>query len=273
MSERSEHKPGTPSWVDNASADPAAAAEFYSRLFGWETENVMPADAPGDYYMARMRGKAVAALGSQPMEGVPPVWNTYVTVADPDATAGAVKGAGGQVLMEPFDVMDAGRMAVFADPAGAVFMVWKPNGSIGSELVNEDGAFSWSELHTPDIEGSKEFYGTVFGWRATTMEFGGGEYTIWNTDGENADGEFVSPPSEEGGTGIGGMMSNENSPERTPPFWMVYFDVADVDAAVARAGELGGSVIAPAFDVEGVGRIAVLGDSQGAAFSVITPVD
>ncbi|MDX6583859.1 MAG: uncharacterized protein QOI10_3043 [Solirubrobacterales bacterium] len=267
MSERTEYKPGTPSWVDNASPDPAAAAEFYSGLFGWETENVMPAEAPGDYYMARMRGKDVAALGSQPMEGVPPAWNTYVTVTDPDATAEAVKGAGGQVLMDPFDVMEAGRMGVFADPAGAVFRAWKPNQSIGSELVNEDGAFSWSELHTPDIDGAKEFYGTVFGWQATTMEFGGGEYTIWN----NTDGEPVSAPPEEGGTGIGGMMSNENSPEGTPPFWMVYFNAVDVDATIAKAGELGGSVIAPAFDAEGVGRMAVLGDPQGAAFSVMTP--
>src|SRR4051794_10831258 len=98
MSERTEYKPGTPSWVENASGDPAAAAEFYGALFGWETENVMPADAPGAYYMARLRGKDVAALGSQPVEGVPPVWNTYVTVTDPDATAEAVKDAGGQVL-------------------------------------------------------------------------------------------------------------------------------------------------------------------------------
>src|SRR4051794_3594395 len=146
MSERTEYKPGTPSWVDNASPDPGAAAEFYSGLFGWETENVMPADAPGDYYMARLRGKNVAALGSQPMEGVPPVWNTYVTVTDPDETASAVKAAGGNVIMEPFDVMEAGRMGVFADPAGAVFMAWKPNQNIGSEIVNEAGAFSWSEL-------------------------------------------------------------------------------------------------------------------------------
>src|SRR4051794_35970395 len=120
MSERTEYKPGTPSWVDNASPDPGAAAGFYSSLFGWETESVMPEDAPGEYHMARLKGKHVAALGSQPMEGVPPVWNTYVTVADPDNTTQAVKDAGGQVFMEPFDVMDAGRMAVLGDPAGAV---------------------------------------------------------------------------------------------------------------------------------------------------------
>jgi uncharacterized protein len=152
-----------------------------------------------------------------------------------------------------------------------VISAWQPNQHIGAELVNQDGAFSWSELQTPDLEGSKEFYGKVFGWKATTMEFGGAEYTIWYTVSNNPDGEFVAAPPEEGGTGIGGMMSNENSPEGTPPFWMAYFDVADVDATIAMAEELGGSVIAPAFDAEGVGRIAVLSDPQGAAFSVITP--
>jgi predicted enzyme related to lactoylglutathione lyase len=268
MSERTEYRPGTPSWVDNASPDPGAAAEFYAALFGWGTESVMPDDSPGEYHMARLKGKAVAALGSQPMEGVPPVWNTYITVTDPEATAEAVKEAGGQVMMEPFDVMEAGRMGVFADPAGAVFMAWQPNRSIGSELVNEPGTFSWSELHTSDLEGSKDFYGRVFGWKADSMDFAGGEYVIWH----NTNGELISAPPEKGGTSIGGMMSNENSPPGTPPFWMVYFNVDDADATVSKAEELGGSVIAPAFDADGVGRIAVLADPQGAAFSVITPV-
>jgi predicted enzyme related to lactoylglutathione lyase len=269
MSERTEYAAGTPSWVDNASPDPGAAAEFYSGLFGWQTEDVMPAEeAQGEYHMATLRGKRVAALGSQPMDGPPPAWNTYVRVDDADATAEAVKSAGGNVVMEPFDIFDSGRMAVFADPAGAVFMCWQPKEMIGAELVNEPGTFSWSELHTPDPEGSKQFYASVFGWKATSMAFAGGEYTIWHNTG----GEPVSAPADQGGTSIGGMMSNENSPEGTPPFWMVYFNVEDADATVAKAEQLGGSVIAPALDAEGVGRIAVLADPQGAAFSVITPV-
>ncbi len=268
MSERTQYEPGTPSWVDNASPDPGASASFYSGLFGWQTEDVMPDGEEAEYHMAMLRGKRVAACGSQPMEGVPPVWNTYVTVEDADATAESVKDAGGTVISEPFDIFDSGRMAVFTDPAGAFFMCWQPKEMIGSELVNEPGTFSWSELITRDIEGSKEFYGTVFGWKTTSMPFGGGEYTIWH----NTDGEPVSASPEEGGTSIGGMMSNPNVPEGAPPFWNVYFNVADCDATVAKSGELGGSVIAPAFDAEGVGRIAVLTDPQGAAFSVITPV-
>lgn len=265
MSERTEYAPGTPSWTDNASADPAAAATFYSGLFGWQTEDRMPAGSDGEYHMATLRGKDVAALGSNPMPGAPASWNSYITVASADDAAGAVKDAGGQVVMEPFDVMDAGRMAVCADPAGAAFMVWEPRGSIGAELVNEPGTLSWNELATRDVEGSKRFYGAVFGWQTSSMEFGEGEYTIWHPEGA----EPATGPQEEGGNGIGGMLSNQAWPEGTPSFWLTYFNVEDTDAAVAKAKELGATVAAPAFDAEGVGRIAVLTDPQGATFALI----
>ncbi len=212
MSERTEYAPGTPSWADNASADPAKAAKFYSQLFGWETVDRMPPEADGEYHVASLRGKDVAALGSQPMEGVPAVWNTYVTVEDVEATAEKVKEAGGTVMMEPFDVFDAGRMAVFADPSGAVFMAWKANQMIGAYIVNEPNTMSWNELATRDVEGSKEFYGKVFDWQTNDMEFGGSTYTVWSLPGVEV-GQ---------GNGIGGMMEmNEQFP-------------ADAAAALAR---------------------------------------
>jgi predicted enzyme related to lactoylglutathione lyase len=262
MSERTAYDPGTPSWVDNASPDPAAAAQFYSGLFGWETEQVMPEGSPGEYHMARLRGKDVAALGSQPMEGVPPVWNTYVTVEDVDATAGKVAEAGGQVMMSPFDVMEAGRMAVLADPSGAVFMAWQPKESIGAYIVSEPGALSWNELQTRDPAGAKDFYGTVFGWQSSDMEFGGGTYAVWYLPG-------VEP---EQGNGIGGMVetTGDQWPDDVPPNWLVYFAVDGTDATVERAKELGGSAVAEPFDIEGVGRMAVLSDPNGAVFAVIT---
>lgn len=265
MSERTAYEPGTPSWADNASPDPRAAAGFYSALFGWETENRMPEGSEAEYHMATLRGKDVAAFGPQPMDGVPPVWNTYVTVTDADATAQTVVDAGGAVLMPPFDVLEAGRMGVFADPAGAVFMAWQPRGSIGAELVNEPNTLTWNELATNDVEGAKAFYATVFGWQPTSMDFAGGEYTIWNRGGTEP--KMGTP--EEGGTGLGGMLSLDAFPEGTPPFWLVYFAVADVDAVAAKAQELGGNVVMAPFDAEGVGRIAGLTDPQGAVFSVI----
>jgi len=261
MSERTEYTPGTPSWADNASADPAKAAEFYSQLFGWDTEDVMPAEADGRYFMARLRGKDVAALGSAPQEGMPAVWNTYVTVTDVEETAEKVKDAGGTVMMEPFDVFDAGRMAVFADPSGAVFMAWKPNQMIGAYIVNEPNTLCWNELATRDVEGSREFYGKVFGWQTNDMDFAGGKYTVWYLPGVDV---------AEGG-GIGGMMEmNEQFPADLPPHWLVYFAVEDTDATVAKAGELGGSTVVEPFDAEGVGRIAVVSDPNGAAFAAIT---
>lgn len=266
MSERTEYAAGTPSWVDQASPDPGASAGFYSDLFGWETEDVMPEGSDGEYHMATLRGKRVAALGSNPMAGAPAGWNTYFTVDDADAAAAAAANAGGKVLMDSFDVMDAGRMAVLADPAGAVFMLWQPKETIGAEVVNEDGAWSWSELVTDDVEGSKRFYGELLGWQTTTMEFAGGEYTIWHRPGA----EPKQAPPDQGGTSFGGMLPSSNWPDATPNFWLAYFAVADVDATAARAGELGGSVVAPAFDAPGVGRIAVLGDPQGAAFAIWT---
>jgi uncharacterized protein len=267
MTERTSYEPGTPSWVDNASADPGAAVRFYSALFGWETENSMPEGADGEYHVARLRGKEVAALAGQPIEGAPAVWNTYVTVVDVDAKAVTVAEAGGQVMMEPFDVLDAGRMAVFADPAGAVFMGWQPSRMIGASLVNEAGALGWNELVTGEIEASKAFYGAVFGWQTSSMEFAGGEYTIWHLAGA----EPKQAPPDEGGNGIGGMIPIDNWPDGTPPFWLVYFGVEDTDATAARAGELGGAVALPAFDAPGVGRIAGLTDPNGALFCVMAP--
>ena len=170
------------------------------------------------------------------------------------------------IAMEPFDVFDAGRMAACADPAGAFFMVWEPKENIGAQLVNEPGTLAWNELTTSDVEGSKEFYASVFGWQPASIDMAGSEYTVWNHGGM----EMKQAPPEEGGTGLGGMTSNAQLPEGTPSFWLAYFEVADVDATAAKVTKLGGSTTAPAFDVEGVGRIAVFADPQGAAFAAIT---
>src|SRR4051812_48788928 len=127
MPERDGYIPGVPCWTDTSHPDPEAALGFYSGLFGWEFENVMPPDAPGQYFTARLRGGDVAAVSSQPQSGAPATWNTYIWVENADDAAAKVGAAGGKVLTEPFDVMQAGRMGVFSDPEGAVFSVWQPN--------------------------------------------------------------------------------------------------------------------------------------------------
>src|SRR3954453_953520 len=138
MPERDGYIPGVPCWIDTSQPDPEAAVDFYSGLFGWELEDVMPPGSPGKYFIARIRGGDVAAVGSIP-EGAPPMamWNTYVWVESADETASKATDAGGTVLMEPFDIMESGRMAVLADPEGAAFCVWQAKEHKGAQIVNE----------------------------------------------------------------------------------------------------------------------------------------
>ena len=152
MPERDGYIPGVPCWVDTSQPDPEAAVDFYSGLFGWEFEDVMPPGSEGKYFIARLRGGDVAAVGSIP-EAAPPMamWNTYVWVESADETASKVRDAGGSVVMEPFDVMDAGRMAVFADPEGAAFCVWQAKEHKGAQVVNEHGSLNFNGLNTRDV--------------------------------------------------------------------------------------------------------------------------
>jgi hypothetical protein len=262
MSERDGFEQGVPGWVDHSSGDPAAAVRFYGELFGWESEDVMPGEVPGSYYMARLRGRTVAGIGSAPAESqAVAAWTTYVTVDDADEIAGRAGDAGGVVLAGPFDVFDAGRMAVIADPTGAVFAIWQAGRTRGAELVNEQGALAWNELSTRDTDAAATFYGAVFGWRAVPMDDAAVAYTVWHLAGDE---------STDMGTGIGGMMamSPEMFPADVPPHWLTYFGVGDVPASVERAQELGGSLVAGPFDTAG-GTVAVLTDSTGAVFAVV----
>src|SRR5437588_497409 len=159
--EKESYEHGVPSWVDLGTADPEKAARFYSDLFGWTVEQGPP--EAGGYGIAQLKGRAVAGLGPQQNPG-PPVWTTYVNVDDADDVAQKVKAGGGQLFMDPFDVLDVGRMAVFADPAGAALGLWQPRVHKGAGVVDEPGTYCWSELVTTDVEGSKTFYGAVFGW-------------------------------------------------------------------------------------------------------------
>jgi uncharacterized protein len=258
MPERTEYAPGTPSWVDLATPDLGASQEFYGSLFGWDFDAQDTGAPDNPYVMATQNGKAVAGVMRLSPEmqagGMPPVWSTYVTVTDADAAAKRAKELGGAVLSEAMDVMDVGRMAVLADPTGAVFCVWQPKQHIGAELVNEPVSFTWSELLTPDIEAAKTFYSGLFGWTPNPVQMGGDgpPYTLWMLGEDN---------------GIGGAMPSPM--EGMPAFWGVYFAVADCDATVEQATSMGATVLNGPMDIPDVGRMAALVDPQGAAFSVI----
>ncbi|MCI2422772.1 VOC family protein [Saccharopolyspora sp. K220] len=247
------YPPGMPCWVDMGSPDMAASKNFYSQLLGWDYEDAGPES--GGYQLATVRGKRVAGMGPQFQEGVPTVWTTYLAVADADATARSVRDAGGRVFLEPMDVLDQGRMAVFADPTGAVVAAWQPVRMPGSGLVNEPGAVCWNELDTRDPEGAKAFYGKVFGWSTSEVPMAEAPYSMWHL------GDVEQP--------IGGMMKmGKNWPAEVPPHWMVCFAVHDADTAVEIVRELGGAVFYGPEDI-GPGRFAVVADPHGAAFGVL----
>lgn len=256
MAERTEHAPGTPSWLD-IGTDVEGAKAFYTALFGWEAAAAGPPEETGGYGFFTKNGKLVAGFGPQQNPG-PPYWTTYVSVADADEAEARAKAAGGAVLVGAMDVMDSGRMAVLADPQGAAFSVWQSGTHIGAQLVNEPGALCWTELMTSDTASAAEFYGDVFGWGTRSSEMPGGMiYTEWLL----------------GDRSIAGMMDLESFPsEGVPPSWMAYIAVDDCDATAAKAGELGGAVLQPPMETP-PGRMAVLRDPQGAVFSVIKLTD
>ena len=251
MGERTQYAPGTFSWTDLSTTDQDAAKAFYAGLFGWQAMD-MPVDENTLYSMQMVDGKAVAAISPQPAQqreaGVPPLWNSYITVASADAAADRTGELGGTVHAPPFDVMDAGRMAVIQDPTGAFFMVWEPRQNIGAGLVNVPGAMCWNELATPDFEAAQAFYAGLFGWSFEPFE--GSEmpyFAIKNGDANN-----------------GGMRAPQPG---EPPHWLVYFATEDTDGSLAKAQEQGGSPLGPAIDLP-MGRIGVVRDPQGAVFAL-----
>ena len=269
MPERDGYIPGVPCWIDTTHPDPDAAVAFYGGLFGWEFEDVMPSGSEGKYFIARIRGGDVAGIGPVP-EGAPPiaVWNTYVQVESADETAAEVKAAGGATLTEPFDVMDAGRMAVFTDPEGAVFCVWEPRQHKGARVINEHGALNFNGLATGDVEAAKAFYGSVFGWRVLGV---GDNFQAWALPGYGDHLEQLQPgnrqrTAEMGAPGFEDVVASiEPLQPGVAPHWSVTFMVDDADEIAKKATELGGKVLVAPFDAPWV-RMTVLSDPQGATF-------
>lgn len=255
MTERNSYDPGTPSWVDLSTPDVDASARFYGAVFGWQAQSPGPPEETGGYAMFTLNGRNVAGVGPLQGERQPPTWSTYVSTDDADAVVARAREAGGNVIVDPMDVMEAGRMAVVMHPAAGVLGLWQPGLHTGAQLVNEPGAFTWNELQTRDVAGAKSFLGAVFGWSAEDQDFAGMTYTVLKL----------------GDASIGGLMPTPDGvPDEAPAYWLTYFEVDDCDATVARVQELGGSVMMPAMDAEGVGRFAVVTDPHGATFAVIT---
>jgi predicted enzyme related to lactoylglutathione lyase len=257
VAEFSSHIPGTFCWPELATTDQQAAVAYYRALFGWDV-NEQPIGPDGVYSMFLLRGKEVAAAYSMRPEerqgGAPPHWNLYVAVANVDETVKQAEALGAKVFAPPFDVMDVGRMAILQDPSGAVFEVWQAKKHIGAKILNEPGALCWSELTTRDTKAAESFYTKLFGWTAKhSAPTAGMEYTEFQNHGQSGAGMLPMPAQ---------------MPAGVPSYWMPYFQVTDCDASLAKATELGGSVMVPPQDIPKTGRFAILKDPQGAMFAV-----
>ena len=246
-----EYPPGTPAWCDVNTPDVEASARFYGSLFGWRADDLGP-DA-GGYRMFTLDGKQVAGLGPLQENSGPPHWMTYVATDDADTTAKAVEAAGGKTYLPPMDVLDAGRMAIFTDSAGAFFAVWQPNRHRAAQAVNGVGSMCWNQLDTRDADGARSFYGEVFGWEFEPIEYEGqvAYYTI-----------------ALGGRTIGGMLPmGDMFPPEVPSNWMVYFGVDSLDGAKGKVQQMGGSVVVPERQMPN-GRFSVVQDPHGAVFAL-----
>jgi predicted enzyme related to lactoylglutathione lyase len=249
---RDDYEPGRPCWVDLGTTDPDAARAFYTEMFGWSAE-VDPRPEAGGYAQFLHDGHPVAGVGPIVAEGMPPSWTTYIATADADATAEAITANGGTLLQPPFDVLDAGRMAVFAGPEGAVAGIWQAGKHAGAQFVTETGGWNWSQLLTRDKDAALAFYGAVFDWRLAEDPTWG-EYIALGDNGEIA----------------GATQMGNDFPSDVPPQWEASFLVNDAYAFVERAQGLGATPQGPAIDAPMNGRSAALADPQGASFRVMS---
>ena len=259
MTEFSSHAPGTFSWAELATTDQKGGVAFYRSLFDWGV-NEVPIGPTEVYSMFTLRGQEVGAAATLQEDerklGVPSHWNMYVTVASVEESTKKAESLGGKVLAPPFDVMDAGRMAVVQDPTGAVFCLWQAGRSIGARILYEPGALCWTELTTRDPKAAETFYSALFGWVAKHSAPGAPmEYTEFSNNGQPI---------------VGMMMMPEQMPAQVPSYWMPYFQVTDCDASATKSIGLGAKSMIPPRDIPGTGRFAILQDPQGAVFAVFT---
>jgi hypothetical protein len=254
MPVQTSYNAGDFSWVDLMVPDTNAARQFYGELFGWtsqDTEGGMP------YVMFLNDGRMVAGMGpmSEDMkaQGMPAMWNSYVSVEDAAATAQKAAELGGTITVPAMQVMEYGSLAFIQDPTGAHLGLWQPGKHFGAELTQDPVSLCWNELATRDVDAAKDFYGKLFGWEFSEMPDSSPTYHIIKNRGADN----------------GGLIQMDERWGAAPPHWMVYFSVADVDATVGRVTELGATVIVPPFDAPPAGRMSTIKAPQGAVFSII----
>ena len=251
-----KHTPGSFCWVELATTNQPAAESFYCKIFGWSADNI-PIGPSEVYTIYQLEGRHAAAACTlrpeQRQHGVPPHWGVYVAVQGADACAARAAELGGTVLAGPFDVGDAGRMAVVQDPAGAAFSIWQAGVNPGIGIAGAHGTLCWCDLNTPDQARAGEFYSALFGWE------------IMKEDEDPAHSYWHIKNGEEF---IGGIPPAAHLQPGAPAHWLAYFNVSDCDKTANEAKSLGAKLYMPPTDFEDVGRISVIADPQGATFAI-----
>jgi predicted enzyme related to lactoylglutathione lyase len=243
-----------PAWVELSTHDAAASRDFYSKLFGWKIE-VNPDPQYGGYGMAKIDGHDVAGVGPKMSPETPTAWSIYIGTSDVAETVKKAEQAGGKVVMQPMEVPGQGTMAVFQDPSGAFISVWQP-ANMGAFHQGKANQFGWAELNARGVEKAKPFYTKLFGWGEKKSPMGEGqtgEYTEFLAGGESVAGAMEMP---------------EMVPAQVPSYWLVYFNVEDVDKAHKRALDLGAKQMLEPMDFP-FGRFSIVSDPQGAAFGLV----
>jgi len=243
-----------PIWTDLSTSDPAAARDFYAKLFGWKVE-VNPDPQYGGYALAKLGGKDVAGIGPKQMAEQPSAWLIYIGTPDADETTKKAQAAGGTVIAPPMEIGDQGKMSVIADPSGAAIGVWQGTKMTGAQVYDQPNSMGWAELNSRGVEKATAFYQKLFGWGLKKSEGGENapEYTEFQLSGTSV---------------AGGMEMNPMVPKEVPSYWMVYFNVDDVDKAFKKAKDLGAQEMLAPDDFPG-GRFAIVSDPQGATFGLL----
>jgi len=243
-----------PIWTDLSTSDPAAARDFYAKVFGWKVE-VNPDPQYGGYALAKIGGKDVAGIGPKQMDEAPTAWTVYIGSADAEDTAKKAQAAGGNVIVPTMAVGDQGKMAIIQDPSGAMLGIWQSQNMTGAQVYDKPNSMGWAELNSRGVEKALPFYKKLFGWgeKKTPGQGDNPEYTEFQLGGKSI---------------AGGMEMNPMVPADVPSYWMVYFNVDDVDKAFKKVTEAGGKEMLAPQDMPG-GRFAIVSDPQGAAFGLL----
>lgn len=241
-----------PCWTDLSTTDVAGAEHFYRELLGWgirHTETPM-----GEYLIGMVGDQEVAGMMARPpaAAGAPATWTIYCWVADLDAVVAHTAVAGGSVLQAPFEVPGGNRVAMVADPTGAVLGLMSGSAPPGASTSMAPGTATWYELMTGDPASAKRFYADLLGWTSEADDADGIGYTVFS-DGDSQVAGMIARPADIG--------------DGVPDSWSVYFSVADCASSEARTRDLGGQVLKPATPTP-MGPFAVIADPRGAVFQI-----